>query len=145
MQGIHPAGAMVVFTDGSADKAEYRLFNIKTKESGDVAALKEILKRRLTHEDWPLPDVIIVDGAKAQLNAFVRTLDSASINVPVIAQAKDESHKGSYILSSTDSRVRTLKKLPTKLRHLIEHVDQEAHRFVIKHYRAKHRKSLTRR
>lgn len=143
IQGTHPSGTMVVFTEGSADSAEYRLFNIRTKDGGDTGGLREIVSRRLTHEEWPLPDVIIVDGAKAQLNAVVRVLDKAGLEIPVIAFAKDEKHKGSYVLFSGDSQVRTLKKLPIKVRNLIDHVDQEAHRFVIKHYRQRHRKALT--
>jgi len=162
IQGTHPTGAMVVFTDGSPDNAEYRLFNIKTTEAGDVAALKEVLVRRLRHAPptggWPLPDLILVDGAKAQLNAMLRTVDQWQMTVdrsrkrktvnkkrtdiPIIALAKDETHKGSYVLFSGDAKVRTLKRLPQKVRNLIEHVDKEAHRFVLKHHRNRRSKGL---
>ena len=143
IQGVHPTGAMIVFAEGSPDNTEYRLFNIKRPDGGDTAALREVITRRLKHDEWPLPDVIVVDGAKAQLNVVMQTLDKARVDLPVIALAKDDKHKGSYVLSSSDARVRTLKKLPTKVKHLIEHVDKEAHRFVIKHYRNRHRKALT--
>ncbi|HXV26435.1 MAG TPA: GIY-YIG nuclease family protein [Candidatus Paceibacterota bacterium] len=140
IQGAHPAGAVVVFTDGRADNSEYRLFNIRTPEAGDVAAIREILTRRLAHDEWPLPDLILVDGAKAQMNAALKVLDSADLDIPVIAFAKDDKHRGAYVLFSGDSRVRTLKDLPAAARNLLGHVDSEAHRFVVAQYRKRHRK-----
>jgi excinuclease ABC subunit C len=147
LQGQHPSGVMVVFEDGTSDSSQYRLFNIR-ESSGDTGMLRETLARRLSHAPpaggWPLPDLIVVDGGKAQLNAMLRVLAEHEVEIPVIALTKDERHQADHILTSQDSRVRVLGDLPRAMRDLIVRVDDEAHRFVVKHYRKRHRKATTR-
>lgn len=142
MQTEHPSGVMVVFEDGTSDSSQYRLFNIKGG-GGDTGMLREVLSRRLTHEEWPLPDCIVVDGGKAQLNVMLRVLAEHELDIPLIALTKDDKHRADHILTSQDSRVRILRDLPREMRDLIVRIDQEAHRFVIKHYRKRHRKSIS--
>lgn len=142
IQGTHVSGAMVVFSNGNPSVADYRLFNISDASLGDTAQLREMLERRLKHEEWPLPDLILVDGGKAQLNTVVRTLNAHNISLPVIALTKDERHQGDHLLSSLDSQVRMLADLPRSLVALVTHIDDEAHRFSIKHYRKRHGKTL---
>jgi excinuclease ABC subunit C len=142
MQGEYATGAMVVFTGGSPDTAQYRLFNLAVASIGDTAQLRELLTRRLAHDEWPLPDLILVDGGKAQLNVFVRTLDAAGSRIPVIALTKDDRHQPDHLLCSLDSRVRMLADMPRPMRALIGHIDAEAHRFAIGHYRRRQRRAL---
>jgi len=141
IQGQHATGSMVVFTDGRADNTEYRLFNIKDIE-GDVPMLRHILERRLTHPEWQYPDLILVDGGKAQLNAMIKTLKTMAISIPVIALTKNDKHQGDHIFSSLDTQVRYLKDMPRQLRDLVLHIDSEAHRFAISHYRRRHRRAI---
>jgi excinuclease ABC subunit C len=144
MQGEHATGAMSVFTDGRADTSEYRMFNIKTViGSNDTAMLREIISRRLTHADWPAPDLVLVDGSKAQLNVAMKTLTAAGLSTPVVALTKNDKHQGDHILSSLDGNVRTLKDMPRQLADLLVHIDTEAHRWAIRQYRRLHGRSMT--
>lgn len=141
IQGKHPSGAMVVFADGNPDSSQYRLFNLKSDAAGDTGQLREVLSRRLNHEEWPLPDLILVDGGKAQLNIMVRTLDALGHRIPVIALTKDDRHQADHLLSSLDSQIRMLTDMPRSMRALVVHIDNEAHRFSIGQYRRRHRRS----
>ena len=146
MQGSHPSGAMSVFTDGRPDKAQYRLFNLRTDAGGDTAQLREMLTRRLKHAPpaggWPLPDLILVDGSIAQLHAMVRTLDGAGHHIPVIALTKNDKHQADHLFSGLDSKIRMLTDLPRAMRDLLVHIDNEAHRFAIGQYRRRHRRGM---
>lgn len=153
IQGAHAVGSMSVFTGGRADRSEYRLFNIKSiAGSNDVAMLKEVLSRRLNHPEWPFPDLLIVDGGKGQLGAAVAAMkerkmtnDEPLKKIPIIALTKDEHHKGNHIFISNKKLPVTsyqLRSLPLAVKNLILHVDAEAHRFAIAHYRKRHGKSL---
>jgi excinuclease ABC subunit C len=142
MQGEHPSGVMVVFDEGTSDSSQYRLFNIHVS-SGDTGMLREIFERRLKHDEWPLPDLIVVDGGKAQLNVILRVLAEHELNLPVVALTKDDKHRADHILTSQDSRVRVLRDLPRAMRDLMVRIDDEAHRFAIKHYRRRHRKTVS--
>ena len=68
LQTTHYTGSMAVVEDGQLSPNQYRLFKIKSKPTGDPQALKEIITRRLKHQDWPLPDLIILDGGVGQLS-----------------------------------------------------------------------------
>jgi excinuclease ABC subunit C len=142
IQGEHPSGAMVVFTDGVADRASYRLFNLRSDAVGDTAQLREMLTRRLRHDEWPLPDLILVDGGKAQLNVMVRTLDAHGERIPVVALTKDDRHQADHLLSSLDSRIRMLTDVPRPMRALVGAIDAEAHRFSVGQYRKRHRRGM---
>ena len=142
IQGAHPSGAMAVFTDGRPNKAQYRLFNLHTDAAGDTAQLREMLTRRLQHEDWLLPDLILVDGGIAQLNTIVRTLDAAGHRIPVIALTKNDKHQADHLFSSLDSNIRMLTDLPRAMCDLLVHIDNEAHRFCIGQYRRRHIRAM---
>jgi excinuclease ABC subunit C len=142
MQGEHGTGAMVVFEDGKANNQEYRVFNIQTRGGGDTAMLTETLDRRLNHPEWPFPNLIVVDGSKAQLNAVVKTLARRGKSIPVVALTKNDRHQADHIHSSSNSNVHYLCDLPRPIRDLLIHIDSEAHRFSIAHYRRRHRRIL---
>jgi len=78
IQGEEAAGSMVTFINGRPAKNFYRKFKIKIAgKPNDVAMIKEILSRRLKHAEWPYPDLILIDGGKAQLNAALRAINLA--------------------------------------------------------------------
>jgi len=172
IQGKYAVGAMVVFTlqqsSGQAnykpDKNEYRKFKIQQRSSavgssalgGDTGMLKEILTRRFRHSEWPMPDLIIVDGGKAQLstalavvNSKFKTLNSKQIQNPkskipnVIALTKDKKHRGNKIYIAGKKTAVPLSRLPFSVKNLLLQVDSEAHRFAIAYYRHRHQKALS--
>ena len=147
IQGQYAVGAMVVFANGHPDKNEYRKFLIRTKiSSDDTAMLKEILERRSKHIEWPFPDLVLVDGGKAQLNTAYSTIKNLQLTTGVIALTKDEKHRGSKIYiserRSASWRIISLSKLSTDVKNLLIRIDSEAHRFAITYYRHGHRKAL---
>ena len=149
--GKMATGSMVVFTEGEPDKNEYRKFKIQTEEDkGDVAMLKEVLERRLSkinteEEKWPRPDLIILDGGKAQLNTAVRLLKKYSPDIPILAVSKGEKMRSSQ---APDKVFFPGQKEPLKLPlaspalHIIKRVRDEAHRFAISYHRQRKRKTL---
>ncbi len=89
LQGEDMVGVMTVVERGEPKKSEYRKFKIKTvSKSNDVAALREMLERRLEHTDWPYPQIIVVDGSTAQKNAAERVLHKAGVVIPVVGGGK---------------------------------------------------------
>jgi len=158
IQGKFATGAMVVFTEGNPDKEEYRKFKIRVAaEGGDTAMLAEILRRRFRHPEWQFPDLIIIDGGKAQLNAAMAAISKSKfqisneiqspnvkkeIKISTVSLTKNEKHVGDRIYLSNKKTPINLKRLPESVRNLILHVDSEAHRFAIGYYRKLHRKSV---
>ncbi len=119
--GKETVGSMVVFKDGEPDKKEYRLFKIRGDFHGDdIGALREVFERRIKHSEWKMPDLILVDGGKAQVNVFDKILLENKIKIPVLGIAKNSGDKlvlGKY-----------LKENNTSLETLIL-IRDEAHRF----------------
>lgn len=128
--GKEVVGVMTVLVDGEPDKSQYRKFNIKGGTgNNDVAALTEVLERRLEHAEWPLPKLIVVDGSKAQLNAAEKVLNSAGIEIPVVCVTKDEYHRPRTIGGSKEN-------IKNKEDDII-FVNAEAHRFALAFHRKK--------
>lgn len=81
ISGTNNVASMVVATNGVADKREYRKFKISRDRNDDVAAMREVITRRLKHlKDWGRPDLVIIDGGIGQLNAVKDLLDSEEIS-----------------------------------------------------------------
>jgi len=141
LAGSAHVGVMTVVEGGMANKNEYRKFKIKTAKAGDdTGALKEVLSRRLGHDDWPLPRLIVVDGSTAQLNAAQKVLDQYGIQIPIVGVTKDERHRPRDIKGpSTGLRVNDLIKQYEKEILL---ANAEAHRFAITYHRKKSRQNL---
>ncbi len=150
--GREAVGSMVVFAGGEPDKNEYRKFKIKNEESkGDVAMLREVLERRFKRmnseesEKWPRPDLIILDGGKAQLNTATKILKKHSLDIPILAVSKGEKLRSSR---APDKIFFPGRKEPLKLPlaspalHIIKRVRDEAHRFAIEYHRKRKRKTL---
>ena len=157
IQGTHATGAMVTFIHGQPDKNFYRKFKIYTKQSpNDTAMLKEILGRRFKHEEWPFPDLILIDGGKQQLRAAEAVVNpkSKTLNpkqnsniktpnskqTPIIAVTKNKKHIGEKIYVSGRKSPLPLNKLSPADKNLLLQIDSEAHRFAIGYYRKLHRK-----
>jgi len=136
IQGTSATGAMVAFKNGQASKSEYRKFKIKTvRDASDTAMLNEILTRRFCHSEWPMPDLILVDGGKGQLSTAGA---SAPASIPILALTKDAKHHGDHVYSITlNSLVKSVKlsNLLPEARNLLLSIDSEAHRFAINYHR----------
>lgn len=134
ISGVDKVGSMVVFTDGEADKKEYRRFKIKTVEGNDdFACLQEVLRRRLsklgTDEEarFPRPDLIIIDGGKGQLSSVKEIFDEMKIvGIDLISLAKRDEE----IFSPGVKEAVRLPKSDYCLR-MLQRIRDEAHRFAI--------------
>ncbi|MDD2753774.1 MAG: GIY-YIG nuclease family protein [Candidatus Portnoybacteria bacterium] len=143
IQGTSATGSMIVFDGYKPKKSDYRKFRIKTvRGANDVAMLKEVLSRRLNHKEWPLPDIMLIDGGQTQLNAavsqFANRLVPSDTRPAIISLAKKEEEL--YTIYSDKTLL--LSKLPVDLRLLFQAIRNEAHRFAISYYRKLHRRKL---
>ncbi|WP_109098687.1 excinuclease ABC subunit UvrC [Aquimarina sp. AU58] len=142
IQGTNPVAACVVFKNGKPSKKEYRKFNIKTVEgANDFASMEEVVYRRykrLTEEDQPLPQLVIVDGGKGQLSSGLKALDTLGLRgkITIIGIAKrleEIYYPGDSIPLYLDKKSESLK--------VIQHLRNEAHRFGITFHRQKRSKA----
>jgi len=137
--GKEAVGSMIVFNGGEPDKTEYRKFRIKIGQgqANDVGMLREILERRFNN-NWPLPDLIIVDGAKAQLNAALRVLKQRKLEIPPVAISKGAGLRSAQAPDKLffPGQTKPLElPLASPALHLIKRVRDEAHRFAIGYHR----------
>lgn len=131
--GSDMVGVMTVVEGGEAKKSEYRKFKIGSiDKANDTAALKEMLERRLKHLEWPIPQIIVVDGSTAQKNAAEHVLRRIGMVIPVAAVVKDERHRPVRVLA------------PAKLRETYENLillaNAESHRFALAFHTARRNK-----
>lgn len=137
--GKEPVGSMVVFEDGEKNPSQYRLFKIKGKNtSDDLAMLQEVLERRLNHKEWPMADILFVDGGANQVRRAAQVLKKYNVHVPVVGLSKGGKHAGSAY--ATDKMViANSKKIGKELiiasKNLFQEVRNEAHRFAIQFQR----------
>ena len=123
-------GSLVVFEDGASAKNWYRRFRINTKATpNDVAMLKEVLIRRFKN-DWPLPDLIVVDGGRSQLNTALEIVKMHKLPIKVIAIAK----RFEQLYTAVEKKPLTL-ELDNPGLQLIQNLRDEAHRFAITYHR----------
>lgn len=132
--GSETVGVMTVVDNGEAYKTAYRKFKINSVTNNDVAALTEMLERRLTHSEWPLPRVFAVDGGKGQMRAAERILKKLGIEIPVVGVVKNEFHKPERLIG--DSRAIQAYERDILL------ANNEAHRYAITWHRRRLKKSL---
>ncbi len=138
IQGKLAVGSMIVFENGRPNKKEYRKFKIRFKNTpDDTAMMKEILSRRLSHHEWRLPDLFVIDGGRGQLNAAKEVLAMAGIRTAAVALAKREEE---LYLYGRPTPIR-LKELNSGVLYLFQIMRDEAHRFAIG-YHKKLRRSL---
>lgn len=139
IQGQEATGSMVVFTDERPDKSQYRKFKVRIAgKPDDVAMIKEVLERRLKHEEWPYPDLILIDGGKAQLNAAKTIAGRHKFEVKIMAIAK----KNNELFVENRKKPLLLKDLPRPVFNLILQLRDEAHRFAISYHKKLRKKGL---
>lgn len=143
IQGSDAVAACVVFKRIKPSKKEYRKYIIKTVEGADdYASMKEIVKRRyerLREENTSLPDLIITDGGKGQMEAVRKALEEINIRIPIAGLAKDKKHRTSEFLYGFPVQTIGLKQ-GTPLFKLFEQIQDEVHRFAITFHRQKRSK-----
>lgn len=104
MGGVNVVASMVVFTNGVSNRSEYRKFKTKIGQDNDTANMNETIHRRFSEKNiaaWGMPDLVLIDGGKGQLDAAIKAMQRQNVQVPVISIAKREG--GNY---------RSLCKLP---------------------------------
>lgn len=140
IQGKEATGAMVVFSDGEPDKAQYRQFRIKGEnQPNDIAMLKEVLERRLKHAEWPYPDLMLIDGGRAQFNIAKKTCLKFGLNrIKIMAIAK----KNNELYVGGRKTPVLLKTLPRETFNLILRLRDEAHRFARRYHHQLRKKTL---
>lgn len=148
IQGNDPVAACVVFKMGKPSKSDYRKYNIKTVVGpDDYASMKEVVRRRyqrLLDEKASLPNLIITDGGKGQMEV-VRSVveDELHLSIPIAGLAKDNRHRTAELLYGFPPEVIGM-KLDSPLFHLLTRMQDEVHRFAITFHKDKRSKGQTR-
>ncbi len=137
IQGREATGSMVVLTNGEIDKSQYRKFKIHLSgRPNDVAMMKEVLRRRIKHQDWPLPDLVIVDGGRGQAKAASSIIHHTYYQLPIYGLAKRLEW-----LYPPEGEIIKLPKSNPALK-LLQKIRDEAHRFAITYHRQLHQKTV---
>jgi len=126
LAGSEAVGVMVVAEDGEFKKSDYRKFKV-SHGADDLANLREMLARRFAHSEWPLPELLVIDGGLNQARAARAVLARTGHLIPLIAVIKDEHHRPREIIGD--------QKMATVHRALILRLNHEAHRFAIGFHR----------
>ncbi len=145
--GEENVAAMAVFKNGRPSKRDYRIFKIKSVEgANDVAALKETLERRFTHEKREkdgkfeeLPDLVLMDGGLAQLHAAEEVFQDLGIDIPVFGMVKDDRHRTRGVVS--DEGEVYLKPTGGAIR-LVTYIQDEVHNTAINYHRKLREKKM---
>jgi len=141
IQGKQATGSLVTFINGQPHKNFYRKFKIKTVEKpNDIAMLQEVLLRRFKHKEWGLPDLILIDGGKSQLNGAIKIKNNFSYlsKVKVISLAK----KDNKLYLEDQKNPILLKNLPKPLFDLFLQLRDESHRFALAYHKKLRKKEL---
>ena len=145
ISGSDAVAACVVFKMGKPSKNDYRKYNIKTVVGpDDYASMREVVGRRykrIIEEGGTLPDLIITDGGKGQMEVVREVIeDELGLKIPIAGLAKDNKHRTSELLYGFPPVVIGIKQ-STPLFHLLENIQNEVHRFAIKFHRDKRSKN----
>ncbi len=126
LAGKESYGSMVVFENGEATRAEYRLFKIKEAPAGDdERALAEVLTRRFNHPEWTRPDLIMIDGGSPQISFLNRLFEAHNIKIPLVGISKFGGDK----LVFTAKTKKPIRDLANNIKATLLKVREEAHRF----------------
>lgn len=144
ISGTDAVAACVVFKKAKPSKADYRKYNIKTVVGpDDYASMQEVVRRRYSRaveEGTPLPDLIITDGGKGQMEVVRQVIeDELHLSIPIAGLAKDNRHRTSELLYGFPPVTIGVKQ-GTPLFHLLERIQDEVHRFAITFHRDKRSK-----
>ena len=133
--GTYTVSGMVVFTLGIPDKNNYRKYKILSDAKDDYHLMKEVIYRRyfrVLMDNLERPDLIIVDGGKAQINAAEEVLNSLNLDIPVCGLIKSEHHKTSSLLYN--ERIYDIDKT-SNLFHMLERLQDEVHNYTISYHK----------
>lgn len=144
ISGTDAVAACVVFKKMKPSKKDYRKYNIKTVTGpDDYASMKEVVRRRYTRlmeEQQPLPDLIITDGGRGQMEVVRQVVeDELGLQIPIAGLAKDDRHRTNELLYGFPPMVVGM-KTNSELFHLLTHIQDEVHRFAITFHRDKRSK-----
>ena len=149
ISGFESVGSMVVYEKGRPKRSDYRKFKIKWVQGpNDYASMEEVLTRRFTHESngefdsfARLPDLILMDGGRGQVNIALKVLNDLGIRIPVCGMVKDDHHRtrGLYF-NNVEIPIDT----SSEGFRLITRIQDEAHRFAIEYHRSLRGKSQVR-
>lgn len=143
IQGSDAVAACVVFKKAKPSKQDYRKYIIKTVEGpDDYASMKEVVRRRYQRaidEESTLPDLIITDGGKGQMEAVRQVMEELHLTIPIAGLAKDRKHRTSELLFGFPPQTIGLKQ-HSPLFKLLEQIQDEVHRFAITFHRDKRSK-----
>ena len=141
ISGFESVGSMVVYEKGKPKRSDYRKFKIKWVQGpNDYASMEEVLTRRFTHESKGeydsfsiLPDLILMDGGRGQVNIARKVLGELGIDIPVCGMVKDDNHRtrGVYF-NNVEIPIDT----SSEGFHLVTRIQDEAHRFAIEYHRS---------
>ncbi|MCP3762529.1 excinuclease ABC subunit UvrC [Domibacillus sp. A3M-37] len=139
IQGTAPVSAMIVFIDGKPEKKEYRKYKIKTVTGpDDYGSMREVIRRRYTRvlrDHLPLPDLIIIDGGKGQIEAARDILlNELGLDIPIAGLAKDDRHRTSQLLYGNPLQIVPLMH-NSQAFYLLQRIQDEVHRFAITFHR----------
>ena len=145
-QGDYPVAAMVQFVNGKPNKNAYRHFNIKTVTGpDDYASMKEVVRRRysrLIEEEKPLPDLIITDGGKGQMEVVREVIqDELHVDIAIAGLVKDDHHRTRELLFGFPPKEVGIKP-DSEIFRLLTFMQDEVHRFAITHHRKKFEKGF---
>ena len=141
ISGFESVGSMVVYEKGKPKRSDYRKFRIKSVQGpNDYASMEEVLTRRFTHESngefdsfSRMPDLLLMDGGRGQVNIALGVLDKLGIRIPVCGMVKDDHHRtrGLYF-DNIEIPIDT----NSEGFRLITRIQDEAHRFAIEYHRS---------
>ena len=144
ISGTDAVAACIVFKKMKPSKSDYNRYNIKTVVGpDDYASMKEVVHRRYTRlieEEQPLPDLIIADGGKGQMEVIREVIqDELHLDIPIAGLAKDDRHRTNELLYGFPPMKIAL-KVESELFHVLTHIQDEVHRFAITFHRDKRSK-----
>jgi excinuclease ABC subunit C len=137
ISGTNSVGSMVTFINGEKNGSEYRKFKIRSLNTpNDFSMMDEVLRRRMKHSEWPMPNLLIVDGGKGQVSIAKKVFEDLNLDIPLIGLAKREE----TIVTSGLKEISLPKDSPAL--KLIMRIRDEAHRFAITYHRKLRSKSM---
>ena len=144
ISGTDAVAACVVFKAMKPSKRDYKRYNIKTVVGpDDYASMKEVVHRRYTRlldEEQPLPDLIIADGGKGQMEVIRQVIqDELNLDIPIAGLAKDDRHRTNELLYGFPP-LKIALKVESELFHVLTQIQDEVHRFAIEFHRNKRSK-----
>ena len=140
--GVNTVGAMVVYKDFKPSKKDYRLYKLE-ESADDLSSMREMLYRRyfrVLKDNLERPDLLIVDGARIQIDIAKEILGSLNMDITIVGLGKDDHHNTSYMMDA-DYQIIDIKK-DSNLFFFLANMQDEVHRFAITYHKKLRQKSM---